>query len=204
MRVWGQLDFATSLRTTTATGAAINDDNDVAHSDEPPNANFPRLHALTMSTTTAILFNSPALHSLKRDQLVKLCKIHSLKANGKNVELIERLKAKASELPEEALVWHDSEDEAELAAKLDAMVSPTPAVRPSEQWEMVMDDIEEEDETSSNANTLRSMKSVRTIGAAGEFGTGPSKRTFQCTPPLYPFKPLRACVISSNSYLQPL
>ena len=43
-----------------------------------------------MATTTQILFNSPALHSLKRDQLVKLCKIHSIKANGKNSDLIDR------------------------------------------------------------------------------------------------------------------
>ncbi|KAJ7879844.1 hypothetical protein B0H13DRAFT_2542616 [Mycena leptocephala] len=55
-----------------------------------------------MSTTTQILFNSPALHSLKRDQLVKLCKIHSIKANGKNVELVERLKSHAKSLPRDS------------------------------------------------------------------------------------------------------
>jgi hypothetical protein len=44
---------------------------------------------------TQILFNSPALHSLKREQLVKLCKLHSIKANGKNVELIQRLRQHA-------------------------------------------------------------------------------------------------------------
>ncbi|THV05704.1 hypothetical protein K435DRAFT_960971 [Dendrothele bispora CBS 962.96] len=55
-----------------------------------------------MSTTTDILFNSPALHSLKRDQLVKLCKIHSVKAAGKNVELIARLKQVAETLPKDA------------------------------------------------------------------------------------------------------
>ncbi|KAF9269474.1 hypothetical protein L218DRAFT_1072313 [Marasmius fiardii PR-910] len=54
------------------------------------------------TTTTEILFNSPALHSLKRDQLVKLCKIHSIKASGKNVELIARLKAVAETLPKES------------------------------------------------------------------------------------------------------
>jgi hypothetical protein len=56
----------------------------------------------TMSTTTDILFNSPALNSLKRDQLVKLCKIHSVKASGKNVELIARLKQVAETLPKDA------------------------------------------------------------------------------------------------------
>ncbi|KAF5365221.1 hypothetical protein D9758_005423 [Tetrapyrgos nigripes] len=55
-----------------------------------------------MSTTTDILFNSPALNSLKRDQLVKLCKIHSVKASGKNIELIARLKQVAETLPKDA------------------------------------------------------------------------------------------------------
>ncbi|THG94970.1 hypothetical protein EW026_g6604 [Hermanssonia centrifuga] len=77
-----------------------------------------------MSTTTEILFNSPALHSLKRDQLVKLCKIHSLKANGKNAELIDRLKQRAAQLPP------DDDDDTKMP-------------RASEQWEMVMDDIQE-------------------------------------------------------------
>ena len=43
-------------------------------------------------STTDILFNSPALHSLKRAQLVQLCKRHNIKASGKNTELVDRLK----------------------------------------------------------------------------------------------------------------
>ncbi|KAI0287177.1 hypothetical protein BC826DRAFT_1108625 [Russula brevipes] len=54
---------------------------------------------MASSETTQILFNSPALHSLKRDQLVKLCKIHSIKASGKNTELIQKLKNHAASLP---------------------------------------------------------------------------------------------------------
>lgn len=34
MRVWRRLNFATSLRTTIAAGAAINDDDDTTHSDQ--------------------------------------------------------------------------------------------------------------------------------------------------------------------------
>ncbi|KAJ7726876.1 hypothetical protein B0H16DRAFT_1779853 [Mycena metata] len=69
-------------------------------SDTARDFSFPTvIKAGTMSTTTQILFKSPALHSLKRDQLVKLCKIHSIKANGKNVELVERLKTHARNLP---------------------------------------------------------------------------------------------------------
>ncbi|GAA5986208.1 hypothetical protein JCM5350_006541 [Sporobolomyces pararoseus] len=57
----------------------------------------------TPSTSTVqpeftILGNSPALHSLKRQQLIQLCKQFNLKANGKNVELIERLKQHGKDL----------------------------------------------------------------------------------------------------------
>ncbi|KAL5514724.1 hypothetical protein ACEPAG_2040 [Sanghuangporus baumii] len=50
-------------------------------------------------STTDILFNSPALHSLKRAQLVQLCKRHNIKASGKNTELVSRLKRHARNLP---------------------------------------------------------------------------------------------------------
>ena len=59
--------------------------------------------------TTDILFNSPALHSLKRAQLVQLCKRHELKATGKNADLIARLKNHALGL---AMAKHQSESEA--------------------------------------------------------------------------------------------
>ena len=42
-------------------------------------------------STENILLNSPALKSLKRAQLVGLCKRCGLRANGKNTELIARL-----------------------------------------------------------------------------------------------------------------
>ncbi|KAI0634370.1 hypothetical protein C8Q77DRAFT_1111388 [Trametes polyzona] len=170
-----------------------------------------------MATTTQILFNSPALHSLKRDQLVKLCKIHSIKANGKNTELIERLKQHAQALPPEALAADtssiqsddiadaedamdveasghsadhlpggfpgvDDDDEAERAAEAsqddnyamqDVVLTSRFAIpRPSEQWEVVMDDIEEVDE--SGMGTMSSKGSLRTV-SNGEFGTHSSK-----------------------------
>ncbi|THH21396.1 hypothetical protein EW146_g140 [Bondarzewia mesenterica] len=112
-----------------------------------------------MSTTTQILFNSPALHSLKRDQLVKLCKIHSIKASGKNVELIERLKQHANTLPIDELNQSDETTDDEISTSTHAMT------RPSEQWEVVMDDIEEET-SSQGSGTHKSMR---------EFGTGSSK-----------------------------
>ncbi|OSX56854.1 hypothetical protein POSPLADRAFT_1076508 [Postia placenta MAD-698-R-SB12] len=124
-----------------------------------------------MSTTTQILFNSPALHSLKREQLVKLCKIHSIKASGKNAELIERLKQRAQELPQ-------SEDGTlhigGLTFPSDVDVPRFQMPRPSEQWEIVMEDIEEVQESTS-LGTISSKGSLRTQGTAGEFGTSNSK-----------------------------
>ncbi|KAK0451851.1 hypothetical protein EV421DRAFT_1067518 [Armillaria borealis] len=46
---------------------------------------------MDFTATEDILHNSAALHSLKRDQLIRLCKIHGVKASGKNVDIAERL-----------------------------------------------------------------------------------------------------------------
>lgn len=131
-----------------------------------------------MSTTTQILFNSPALHSLKREQLVKLCKIHGIKANGKNVDLIERLKQHAQDIPSNTAdatnIQNDSEDTDQDA---DETSQTRPLPRPSEQWEMVMEDIAEVEETGS-MGTLSSMRSLQPQGSAGEFGTSSSKSEF--------------------------
>ncbi|KAJ7701848.1 hypothetical protein B0H17DRAFT_1195061 [Mycena rosella] len=127
-----------------------------------------------MSTTTQILFNSPALHSLKRDQLVKLCKIHSIKANGKNVDLVERLKTHAKNLPRDSplSVAFRSEQEGTPANEdeEDEQEEKVTMPRPSSQWELVMDSIIEESEDSSSQGTLSSLKSASTL--TGEFGAG--------------------------------
>ncbi|KAI0719785.1 hypothetical protein C8T65DRAFT_736345 [Cerioporus squamosus] len=172
----------------------------------------------TATTTTQILFNSPALHSLKRDQLVKLCKIHSIKANGKNTELIERLKQRALELPPEAALADEEEDpdvnmdmdtdtdglpggmpgnldfagdgagndagmqasDATTNAESEDLDSEMQDVvltsrfsipRPSEQWEVVMEDIAELDETMGTASSKDSLRTAM----GGEFGTHSSK-----------------------------
>jgi hypothetical protein len=127
-----------------------------------------------MSTTTQILFNSPALHALKRDQLLKLCKIHSLKANGKNVELVERLKEHAKTLP--------CDDPLSVAARSERPMEEEDEEdgtrgRPSEQWEMVMDTIQESGESSgSRSSTLRSTNSSTSHTIVSEFGTGGSSK----------------------------
>ncbi|KAF9238104.1 hypothetical protein BU15DRAFT_88519 [Melanogaster broomeanus] len=125
-----------------------------------------------MSTTTQILFNSPALHSLKRDQLVKLCKIHSLKANGKNKDLIERLQFHAKTLP--------PDDPLSIATRsdnpptTDTQLCHIAMPRPSEQWEVVMDSIAEVDEDTKS--TLRSNRGASNAHAS-EFGTNVSQAT---------------------------
>ncbi|KAF8964761.1 hypothetical protein BDZ97DRAFT_1814361 [Flammula alnicola] len=139
-----------------------------------------------MSTTTQILFNSPALHSLKRDQLVKLCKIHSIKASGKNVELIQKLKQHAHTLPKDSPLsiavrgesggptTEEEHEEREEDANDDSSYR-NQMPRQSEQWEMVMDSIQEEEENSSQG-TLSSQRTLNN-GGTGEFGTGSSKST---------------------------
>lgn len=135
------------------------------------------LNGSHMSNTTQILFNSPALHSLKRDQLVKLCKIHSIKATGKNVELIEKLKQHALTLPRDAPLSIATRSENvpfplnsnEISELGDQ--SPYQRSRPSEQWEVVMDSIEETEEASSAQSSLNSLKTIGKDKFAGEFGT---------------------------------
>ncbi|KAF8558644.1 hypothetical protein OG21DRAFT_1595258 [Imleria badia] len=135
-----------------------------------------------MSTTTQILFNSPALHSLKRDQLVKLCKIHSLKASGKKRELIERLQLHAKILPPndplsvatrsdnpDAKPAADSEDEASDHSREGDASTSINNTRPSEQWDVVMDTIAEVDEETLRSNRGASNRQV------DEFGTTTSK-----------------------------
>ncbi|KAI6141780.1 hypothetical protein BKA82DRAFT_4198022 [Pisolithus tinctorius] len=140
-----------------------------------------------MSVATQILFNSPALHSLKRDQLVKLCKIHSLKANGKNKDLIDRLQQHAKMLPPDdplsiatrsdnldAKVGMESEgEESEGASDYGSTGTygrSSTIPRPSEQWEVVMDVIPEVDE-----ETVRSNRGGNSNSQAGEFGTNGGK-----------------------------
>ncbi|KAG1803931.1 uncharacterized protein HD556DRAFT_1330902, partial [Suillus plorans] len=128
-----------------------------------------------MATTTQILFNSPALNSLKRDQLVKLCKIHRIKANGKNKDLVERLQLHAQTLPPDdplsyAARSDKSEDEQDAAREEGS--SSSALTRPSEQWEIVMDSIAEVDEDA--ASTLKNNQ-ARNATQAGEFGTNGGK-----------------------------
>lgn len=122
-----------------------------------------------MAATTQILYNSPALHSLKRDQLVKLCKTHSLKANGKNSELIERLKKHAFELGQETFIDNADKNshQKEKENINDGFKVQMP--RPSEQWEIVMEDIQEMPEPLGTISSKGTITSIR--GGGEEFGS---------------------------------
>ena len=130
------------------------------------------------TTTTQILFNSPALHSLKREQLLKLCKIHNIKATGKSLDLIERLKQHAATLPPDAplnVAVRSEDDSDSMSVDESQRLYRCSAIsRPSEAWEVVMDDIQEVPETSSSQNTLNSLRTVNSNNAS-EFGTANSK-----------------------------
>lgn len=138
-------------------------------------------------STTDILFNSPALHSLKRAQLVKLCKLHNVKASGKNTDLVTRLKRHARHLPPDTPLsiavrselsdFGEGITESEGATEDDTDDETLMGQRPSEMWEVVMDGIPEED--CDNKGCIGSK--VALVGNSqpgGEFGTsGSSKST---------------------------
>lgn len=138
-------------------------------------------------STTDILFNSPALHSLKRAQLVQLCKRHNIKATGKNPDIVDRLKKHALTLPPDAPLHlavrseaprqhqgSDETDEDEDSNNDENTFDFRNTNRPSEMWEVVMDDIPEE-ESGSLRGTLKSMGSIR---SHGEFGSSGSMSEF--------------------------
>ncbi|EJD01791.1 uncharacterized protein FOMMEDRAFT_168412 [Fomitiporia mediterranea MF3/22] len=130
-------------------------------------------------STTDILFNSPALHSLKRAQLVQLCKRHNIKASGKNTELVARLQEHARALPSntplsvavrsESLDATDISDEDDVEEQLE---SPEKE-RDSQVWEIVSRNgsVFAEDRGSVNS------KEGPTSGQAGEFGTAGSSKS---------------------------
>lgn len=134
---------------------------------------------------TQILFNSPALHALKRDQLIKLCKAHSIKASGKSVDLIERLKQHARSLPVSSCDIAAYEDSDGGREEHDGNGDG------EEKWDVSLEDGREGVEMGSmGGGTLSSSLRSRTTGSTasrgerggggggntpGEFGTSNSK-----------------------------
>ncbi|KAG8999437.1 hypothetical protein FRB94_006178 [Tulasnella sp. JGI-2019a] len=145
-------------------------------------------------SSTEILFNSPALYSLKRTQLVKICKRHGLKATGTNEALIAKLQQFALNLPSKEsgafIPASDAttEEEDEGNCDVDEDSTATQAVimtaqrgqpaRPSDPWSMVEGHSrEEENVMPPKMNSLRSKQSGYSLSTMGEFGAETSGLT---------------------------
>ncbi|KAH7106978.1 hypothetical protein BKA62DRAFT_740729 [Auriculariales sp. MPI-PUGE-AT-0066] len=122
--------------------------------------------------TADIIHNSPALHSLKREQLVKLCKKHSIKASGKNADLIEKLKTYAATAPAS-----DSDDDADGAPVAISDEDRKGGGRLSEQWEILDEVIALDDHVaghsqsgtvSSKASSSRSRNIGGSVSSKGD------------------------------------
>ncbi|KZS96977.1 hypothetical protein SISNIDRAFT_450767 [Sistotremastrum niveocremeum HHB9708] len=136
-------------------------------------------------SSTDILHNSYALSSLKRTQLIKLCKRYGIKATGKNTELVEKLQEYARNRPADAPLTimtsdmeYNSLDETTDDGE-DTMGPGKTKVRPSEIWEVIHEETNEEmdamdgsqqgsfNSKKGSVNSHGSMRSNRTVG---EFG----------------------------------
>lgn len=117
-----------------------------------------------------IIFNAPALNSLKRAQLVQLCKSHDLKTTGKNNELVNRLQEYAQVMSTDGLltVFEGSENRPSTDDSHENGVD-------TQRSNQSLDYITELTEESSRNGSANSKKSVASSGSAGEFGTSTSK-----------------------------
>ncbi|KIO26669.1 hypothetical protein M407DRAFT_24108 [Tulasnella calospora MUT 4182] len=142
-------------------------------------------------SSNEILFNSAALHSLKRAQLVKICKRHGLKASGKNAELIQRLEEYAKNLSDDSAIPgafdvptsdapgddddeenEDEDDNASTTTKTPSRNLGTVSTRPSEPWSVLDEDDEPKGlfPTVNSQQTGKTTIAITTTGLA-EFGT---------------------------------
>lgn len=117
-----------------------------------------------------ILFNSPALHALRREQLLKLCKAHSIKASGKKDDLIQRLQEHARSLqsPSNSSNTPVGSDDVAMGDRED------------DGRDVTMEDLQEIVYINrGGGGTMSSLMTSRSIGAAGEFGTASSSNKCQ-------------------------
>ena len=141
-------------------------------------------------SATDILMNPAALNSLKRNQLVSLCKTHGLKANGKNADLIDKLQEFAANnprkgkesaaLPELAEQMNGPEsnngpDDIEMHHAGTVQGEGRARVRPSEIWEVIEEETVEEmrklqEESLNSKGSFQSNRSKTSQKLPGEFG----------------------------------
>ncbi|GAA5882936.1 hypothetical protein JCM16303_006661 [Sporobolomyces ruberrimus] len=132
------------------------------------------------SPELAILSNSPALHALKRQQLVQLAKQYGLKASGKNVELIERLKQHGKDL-----VLVQQQDQSNTSW---ALVSPSGVPTPADLVEFGINQNPSSTRGIATSNSNSSLAStIRSAGTAvfRKFGGGGGTVT-TATTSIYP------------------
>ncbi|QRW03337.1 hypothetical protein RhiLY_02336 [Ceratobasidium sp. AG-Ba] len=150
-----------------------------------------------------ILFNSHALSSLKRSQLIKLCKRYGIKATGKTPELVAKLEAYAQTLPPASTFICPSEADLlsspskyAYANDSDSDVEENIPVRsasgrgrPSEQWEgvSVSEGVFAADgtirgehgvlvpRTNGTAGSSQSTKNSEDFGSGSQVGSSSSK-----------------------------
>lgn len=117
-----------------------------------------------MIQSNDILFNEPALQSLKRAQLLALCKRYNIKQSGKNEELVGRLRTYAQTLLDQEQDATASNKTSNNNAKDNS--SQQPHARTSDQWELVEEDSREEDMsmTLDKRSRTLSMKSMMSMG----------------------------------------
>ncbi|KAG8929643.1 hypothetical protein FRC02_005274 [Tulasnella sp. 418] len=138
-----------------------------------------------MSSSTEILFNSPALNSLKRSQLIKLCKRHGLKAAGKNAEMVERLQeygrtmqvhepfvipTSDAAIDEAEVLGHD-EDSEDGGSDIGQTPRGPGSFRTSEPWSIIDEGSREEENVLPLLSRNRSVKSTFSTSTMGEFGS---------------------------------
>lgn len=87
-------------------------------------------------SSDSILLNEHALNSLKRAQLVALCKRYELRATGKNTELVARLEEFGHREPV-TNTWTTSNNS--IGANSQQSAAHEVGPRPSEAWSVVDD-----------------------------------------------------------------
>lgn len=136
------------------------------------------------STATDILYNVHALQSLKRDQLLKLCKSHSLKSSGNKAELVAALRFHARALAAttdldnmttiQPTIPEEEEEEDTPPLRRSPRRSPRKLASQASSERKTMKGVileANQDDDESIGNTMSSIRS----GDAGEFGPGNSK-----------------------------
>ncbi|PVG02202.1 hypothetical protein CPB86DRAFT_870493 [Serendipita vermifera] len=123
-----------------------------------------------MDHSNEILFNSPALHSLKRAQLTALCKRYHIKTTGKNEDLVARLREYATTSLNKKGEPDKKDTSSVPQEENDASNEKESAGRTSQQWELVEEDSREEDMSVLSDRRSRTISAI-SIGTIKSIGS---------------------------------